>query len=871
MSDTRLTDNQRDQILETIQSLGGTIVNIKRYPPGSSIIKIALERGIGHFDNIFAELDSFTLSENERQLLINEELQPDRIQKRGYVSKFIQTMGDRNIKSLTYKKGLNSGELEVFVDILGQQPDELRKIEDINKHLEAKGVTHIEIDTKVFVAIERGQTVADIAELEKLANVPGGKLNDENFKEGVFVQYLVSKLPLEDLNISDEKLELLKQQIDFDKVKNAKNVDFEQLAPVLAAALDRWSNDAEAMEADITAPPPVYQQSAATNEMISAISPELLKQMASMQAAATIEANETSRDERVEKLTNTFESISRVIYSFNQPQIRAKLLDDFLKIVTNFKSFTLARILSTRFNEDLEEKADLKGRILSTLSMKKKSTIIDMFLRKYHRVIEGLNPADFEFNPSQIEESEKILNRLIQDLKTRQQSPDLVEKAQKALGMARAVKKEATDPNKLLILKVRRLITKDPGYFLDDKIQPNIPDLLVRLTDMNRPDVAKKILDKIYQNINDDDPDVRLRLAGAIVRISQNLLEVKNTTYHSHLYNWNLRAFRQEKEPRVYAAFLAVLIGDLGKLIEAGNLQFVMQIFKAVNNLREMESDPVKIKFLTMCEAKILEHEELFDYLIDRFTAEDEKQAEMALKVLFTMDTSRLVGKLIEILRDSEEMRVRKKVITGLERFPESAKPLVREYLEKPDQPWYFIRNLVVLAGDMKDEQAIVLIAKQMTSQHEQVRKACLSSLIKMNNERANQMMAQALPNLDLSSQRMLYTHFGNARSQAGLEYMLQQLDPTLPEKNEPLAIDLIAALGKIGGEEALPVLKKIIRPGKLSSLFGSKVSDKITEATLRALGDLGGEEAKDIVQKFVRNNKPEIARTAQAALKKLS
>lgn len=871
MSENRLTDNQRDQILETIQSMGGTIVNIKRYPTGSSIIKIALERGISHFDNIFAELNSFTISENERQLLINDELQPDRIQKRAYVLKFIQTMGDRNIKSLTYKKGLNDQELQRFVEIFGRQPDELRIIEDLNKYLVEKNVDHIEVDKKVFVAIERGQTVTDLAELEKIANVPGGAINDENFKEGVFVQYLISKLPLDDLNISDEKLEALKQQINFDKIKNAKNVDFDQLAPVLAATLDRWSNDAEAMEGELTAPAPAYKQSQVTNDIISSISPDLLKQMASIQDATTIEAGETSRDERVEKLTNTFESISRVIYSFNQPQIRAKLLDDFLKVVTNFKSFTLARILSTRFNEDLEEKADLKGRILSSMSMKKKSTIIDMFLRKYHRVIEGLHPSDFEFNPAQIEESEKVLKRLIQDLKTRRQSPELAEKAQKALGMARAVKKEATDPNKLLILKVRRLITKDADYFLDDKIQPNIPDLLVRLTDMERPDVAKKILDKIYQNSNSEDPDVRLRLAAAIVRLSQSLLEVNNTTYHSHMYNWNLRAFRQEKEPRIYAAFLAALIGDLGQLIEAGNLLFVVQIFKAVNNLREMETDQTKIKFLTMCEAKIMEHEELFEYLIGKFAAEDEKQSDMALKVLFTMDTLRVVGKLIEILRDNEEMRVRKKVITALERLPETAKPLVRQHLEKPDQPWYFIRNLVLLTGDMKDDQAIALIAKQLTNEHEQVRKACLTSLIKINNERANQTIAQVLPELDPSSQRMLFTHFGNARSKAALEYMIEQLDPTLPEKNEPLAVELIAALGKIGSDQALPIFKKIIRPGKFSSLFGSKVSDKITETTLRALGDLGGEDAKEIVQKFVRNNKPDIARAAQLALKKLS
>ena len=214
MSDKPLTSEQKELILDAIQSMGGTIVNIKRYPPGSSIIKMALEKGLKSFEAIFAEHNSFTVSENERQLLINDELMPEKVQVRGYVAKFVQSMVERNIRSFSFKKGLTDDELTRFIELLGQRPEDLKEQGDLPALLTAANVTHVTVDEKVFVALTKGQTVADIAELEQLAKTRDGSVTADNFKEGVFVQYLLSKLPIGELNISDQKVNELKQQID---------------------------------------------------------------------------------------------------------------------------------------------------------------------------------------------------------------------------------------------------------------------------------------------------------------------------------------------------------------------------------------------------------------------------------------------------------------------------------------------------------------------------------------------------------------------------------------------------------------------------------------------------------------------------------
>lgn len=870
MSEGSLTDSQRDSILDAIQSMGGTIVNIKRYPPGSSIIKMALEKGLISFDSIFSEIELFTVSENERQLLFNEEVLADKIQKRAYVSKFVQSIAERNIKSLTFKRGLDEEELTNFVDILGESPENLKKLGNLDDLLISKNVQHITVDEKVFVALTKGQAVADANDLQRLVQAPDGSIDTEDFREGVFIQYLFSKLPDAAINISDEKLNELKQQIDYDKITNAKEIDINRIAPILAASLDRWSQDVAVMEQELPQQPTVPRQPSKSDDLAGSISPELMQTLSDATGPTTpSEALETSRDERVKKLVDTFEGISRSIFSFKQPQIRAKLLNNFLQIITNFKAHTVVQVLSTKFMDDLEDKVDLKGQILNVLSTKKKSMVIDMFIHRYHRIIEGLNPADFELDYTMVNESQQVLTRLLKEAQD-QNTPELLEKAKRAVNLARTIHKEATDQEKLVILKARRFMTKEPSFFLNEKIQSHLADLIIRLLDINRPDVARKIIDKIFANLDNEDAAVRLKITGAVVQVSQGLLDVNNTSIHNNLYNHTLKAFRQEKDPKVFAAFLATMISDLGRLIESGNLQLVIYVLKSVNSLKQTEPDETKKYFLAMCESKITEHQGLFDYLVEEFASDDEKQADMAYKILSTMDADTVAPVMLNILEKSEDRKVRKRALSALTHYPGPLADLIRGRLKEPDLPWYFIRNLINLAGDINSSAAIPQIANHLTHENAQVSKASLAMMLKIGGKQVCQLLGESLPKLDHANQRLVFTFLGNNKSDAGLDFMLSLLNPVLMEKDESLTSDLVVAMGKIGDPKAIPAIKMLIRPNRLSRWFGPKISDRMTMSILQAFGDIGDPSVKEIVDKYIRSGNPEIAKIAQLAARML-
>jgi len=362
-------------------------------------------------------------------------------------------------------------------------------------------------------------------------------------------------------------------------------------------------------------------------------------------------------------------------------------------------------------------------------------------------------------------------------------------------------------------------------------------------------------------------------VAAALVRVSQTLLDVDNQSLHPTVYGLLLRAFRKETDPRIYAAYLASLVADLGRLIEDGSFNLTVQVFKGLTTLRQNEADPNKQKFLAMAEKKIADHEELIDHLMEKFKDVDEKQSDMALQVLSGIDENRASDLMFKLLRESEEMRVRKKAMSVLARMPQTAAPQLRDLLGENDQPWYFVRNLVLLSAEFQDvgRDLETAISSHISDQNEQVRKACLSALVKFGTPSADAILAEIMPTLDEASQRVIVNHFGHTRSAAGLDFMLGLLDAGAIERDEAMATDVINALGRIGDLRAAPILKKILKPGGLAGLFKSRPNDRITAAVLRAFGELKAEDAKGLIGKFAHDANPEIARAAQTAMRKFS
>ncbi len=827
-----------EAVCDFIQGIGGTIINIRRYPAGSTIITEAIERCMTAVEAVFAEKHSFTISENDRILLFDSEPFREKIQQRAYMLSFTESILARSIKSLTFKKTLTKDEVSEFVQLLGEKPEILKQQGKLEDQLKQLNVTSITIDEKVFVTLSKDQGVADKNELEKLSRLEPGKLPAEGVRGGVLLQSLVSKLPLDKMNLSPEKLEEFKKDIDYDKLKEAQNLDPDVAGALIAKAMEKMA-DLDNFD----------EESAAQN-------------------VDEVTKEEEEVDERVSQIADTFKDMSKTILDFKQPEIRAKLLGDMMGIITNFKTAAMSKILSSNLGDDKD--LNIKDQILRQISAKKKSTIVDMLFKKYHRLAEGLNTKDFNFHSDEITEGEFVLKKLLKQAKA-VEDRELSERVRKALGIARMVSQEGKSPQALLVLKLKRIFAKGPRHFIKDELITNFGDLTKRLLEVGRADVVCNIIDKMASNFNSDDAEVRMKTVEAFLRICQDLIDMDQPEMLNEAYGRLVKQLRRETDQAVFTRILATLATDYEKVINLHGYTLALNILKAIRRYKDECTDETRKQLLGAAVDKLSSDQDLLIRLLESFKTEGERNTQSISKLLKQFPNEKVLRYTFVMLKENDDMSIRKKCIKFLSNYGAEAVETLLSQIQ-PENPWYFNRNIINLLGDAGDSTISPRLLPYLKDKDERVRKATISALAKFNDEATEQALTEEFDDQPESIQKMLLQHFGQVKSKPAVSMLISILEkPAGAHRDDDFTVSIIHTLGRIGDAQATMVISdKLKKSGGIRKLF-QKTSDEVIEASIAALGRIGDSSYADLINKFIKHQNPDISRTAKDSLGRLS
>jgi len=827
-----------ETLCEFIQSIGGTIVNIKRYPPGSAIINMELDRCTKATDDLFALSPTFTLSESERMLLVDGDSLPEKVQKRAYVQGFVKSMLARNVRSMTFKEGMTREEILSFLDVLGDKAEDRKTKERLGDLLKNSKVEHISVDEKVFVVLTDGETIAKMTDLERLSRLKDSDIDAAQIKDGMFLKMLFSKIPAKKLQLTKEEIDKLKTQVNYDSLKDATDIDFQSIGPIIVKAVEKWTGA----------------------DRIEASRPQGI-------SLAEFAAQQHQADSRSRQIVQTFANISDTILQFHQPEIRAKLLNNFLSVVTNFKELTLAKILSAKLAQD--ENIDLKDQILNQISLTKKSKVIDIYLRKYNSLANGLSADDFEMNLEEFEESEKILQKILKVAASQNRS-DLADKIHKVLGIHRKIRREGETPGKLLILKMKRLFAKGAEFYIQDEFLENFPEIVSKLTEHNRLDILRKIIEKGGTNFDSENTEHRLATINAFIRIQQELISLSRFDLLIEGYNVMVKQLRKEPETPLFMRILATMVMDFGRLTELGDFHLASNILRMLQRLPEESENEQHKAVLAEALKKLTEEISTMDKLLAGLESENERESDEAAKLLQQFNREAVLAKILHLLKTSEEMRIRKKCISFIGRYEKEALPILTVELSK-NNPWYFNRNIINLMAETGDEQVVSSITGFLTDQDERVQKAAIAAMTKIGGPVSNEALAETFESQPESIRKSLVQHFGQARVTSAVPKLISLLKGmTVTEKNEPFAITIIQALGQIGDADCTTTIGSFLKKGGgLRRLF-SKQNDNMVAAAITALGKIGDPSTAGSVKKFIRHSNPRIAKAAQDSMRAL-
>lgn len=163
-----------------VNHINAAITNVRLYPPKSALIVSSMERLNAAFAHLLSQTPAISYAESGKKLLIQGEPLAEKTQNRPQIKAFMAMLLEYGIKSITFKQGLTSPEINDFLQLLGNPPDDV-SAGGLQELMAQKGINNIRIDEKIYV--ERGSDQSIVA---------GMDFTDEEIGRAVFGEQAVS-------------------------------------------------------------------------------------------------------------------------------------------------------------------------------------------------------------------------------------------------------------------------------------------------------------------------------------------------------------------------------------------------------------------------------------------------------------------------------------------------------------------------------------------------------------------------------------------------------------------------------------------------------------------------------------------------------
>jgi len=152
--------DKEHKTVELLTHINAAITNVRLYPPKSALIASSMERLNATFNSLLNETPAINYAESEKKLLIQGEPLPEKSQRRPQVQAFLAILQALGIKSISFEQGLTNAEINDFLQLLGNPPDDYAGAGELQELMAQKAINHIRIDEKIYVAQGADQSSA---------------------------------------------------------------------------------------------------------------------------------------------------------------------------------------------------------------------------------------------------------------------------------------------------------------------------------------------------------------------------------------------------------------------------------------------------------------------------------------------------------------------------------------------------------------------------------------------------------------------------------------------------------------------------------------------------------------------------------------
>ncbi len=139
--------------------MNAAITNIRLYPPSSALISNSIDKAYSAIQAILEKEDSLVFAEAEKNLLISGQPLSEKDQQQPQVIAFLELLLSFGIKTISFEKELERADLISFLEIVSRKPEDVEKEGGLQETLKKQKLSHITLDQKVYVAMDKDQQI----------------------------------------------------------------------------------------------------------------------------------------------------------------------------------------------------------------------------------------------------------------------------------------------------------------------------------------------------------------------------------------------------------------------------------------------------------------------------------------------------------------------------------------------------------------------------------------------------------------------------------------------------------------------------------------------------------------------------------------
>ncbi len=869
--------------LDVVTHLNSIFGKIRLYPPNHPAVEKAISEDYEFFTKIIEDVGHLTINATKNRLVINGiPLESGR----GLTAIIRNFIDERDIHSITFKKGMTSHQLQQFATLIAESPFKIKKEGGVRKLLEGKELDKVAVDLLEYELVSESRAGSgEWDSLFSMVSVPTDFMKRVREDPQKIADMLVAFS-----RVYDEKGELgldktaarvseAIHQLEESMEKADPDIDVSDRVRHMAEII--LTLDPELRDAVMEKGLEVYDWDLLDKTVAKLMDDEqliekLTDRMFSLLQDKKVDkdAIEQGKDKEITRLQELLKDV--VIDSDKKATIIPRLLEEFTK-----KGYT---------DEDLElflqqlpdrKKLREKGKEKPSSDSDSLSIEIDSELAALLDEEDELSEEDAapRSDPQQTKGIRKpVTQKAESDLDNYQQDDQDDLKPKEKVAEEASMTEDITSADDTITMSgsaVRKIIIPEE---LKRGKKPSEDASKMPLKLENEKKELEEVLNqqddfKLMEVINEQLSSLKSvsfvkREKARVLTwfLAERLIELNKQDVILYVVNSLIKSSETEWSFKIFSILIDMLTQVGTRLEEADMEDIANKIIDHFANLQK-ESSQRKIHERKLLTENLGKFNSNLALVAVANALRDTVLTKEALDIL-TKRGANISKELVEQLKVEDNKEVRLRIIEVLKHAGKAT--LDHILLAVNDERWFVRRNMAIILGELGDQRAIEPLLDLTRDSHLNVRAEAVNALSKVaprshkdSEQRLLEMFEAEIPKMKLEVVKAL--------AKVGADHSAEQLAGHIKRKffgfgevSDELKIEIVKTLGIIGSTKAVDGLLEFLKEIFILSISKNQVQLQ----AIRTLGRIGDPKAIPVLKKISRSVNKTLRIAAKKALK---